>query len=176
MTTVVKRIEMKLEEFIKNPSKYQIIKNRKTKLIIIKDGFFKFKLGFTKKEPLCQCNTIKKVEYCDHILYYFSKELLLTTHIIAYLDIENVYNKLLQLLASEENVDFNKELCTEINSYFEQNECRICLDKLNSSKYKFELFKCHKCKNYVHDKCMTQWKTFKKSNDCLKRQCIYCSN
>ena len=39
--------------------------------------------------------------------------------------------------------------------------------------YKYEIYECHKCKNRVHNKCMTKWKTTKKQYQCLLANIIY---
>ncbi len=173
MTSQVRTIEQRLEELSKNPPKYQIIKDKKTnELVYIKDGFFKFKVNLANSLT-CQCGATKKAVYCDHILFVLSKYFGLSSLVISFLEVPAINEQFLLLLTTTASLD--TELHITLDSHFSKHDCGICLDKLNSTKYKFDLFRCKTCQNYVHANCMTTWKTYKTSDTKLLKPCIYCS-
>lgn len=130
--------------------------------VLVRDNYITFKVF--PRSLKCQCN----VKLCDHILFALSRYKLSKIS-IAYLDIiDNLFDIF-------KNNDINEHIEYIINNYFSSHDCGICLEELSSNKYKYHLYQCKTCHNYIHSSCMEKWISFNKKKNEVFHGCIYCS-
>jgi hypothetical protein len=179
MTSRLEQIDLLIEKFFTTKINYKIIPNKKNKnQIYIKDGFINYLIDF-KNKLVCPCksNIIGKANYqiyCNHILYFLIEHLKLSSLVISYLNIKEIYQNFPNYI-NEDKDNLNEILEKDILKYFEK-ECIICYEKLNKKNNRLDMFICQLCKNELHFTCYRKWINFRQKGLTIEKGCPFCKN
>lgn len=146
-------------------------KKSKPHLFFIKEGVITFNVFIDKLN--CQCSTNDNcVTLCDHLLYILYDYYYISEFALSFLLESFLKDEFSKYISQKLEINqLNSKLESKIQNYFQHQECGICLVSLSAKCYKFELYQCDKCKNYVHQRCMNQWLD---KNKYKHKGCIYC--
>jgi hypothetical protein len=181
------KIQQSIELCWKKRFNYYVnIKKRKKKKIhspksfTIVDGFFKLKLTLIPSIR-CDCpNTSKTTFYCCHILKILTEYFKLSSIVISFLHEPEIYTMFSDLIERNEDEDkYNEILIKTIHDKYSEIECGICIESILYKRFKYRIYHCDNCNNYVHYKCMEKWhsqKLEKKPKGAVheKNGCVYC--
>ena len=116
---------------------------------------------------MCQClatNSPDKI--CKHLVYFFCYHLKIDINYIPFIMISDIREYI------SNNMFILEDFYTKCDEYLDENECGICLEKLNTINNN-QLYQYSCCNCLAHYKCLCKWVSSNKNNE---NRCIYCNS
>ena len=163
----LKIISDRLDNIYRNKQFIVMFAKKNKSYILVKEDYIIFKVYPSCLK--CQCME-EESNLCDHILFVLNSVYFLSNICISYLDVIENLSHIFKVSKDIRN-DVEKIVDDKLNYL----DCGICSNELSHKMYKYNLYQCNLCRNYVHCICMKKWIIHKKKKGEVCRGCIYCA-